>query len=140
MLSEAGRELRAIGPADRRQERVLFLKYQVFAARGKWRLALLVTKHLMKWYPDRPMYWLAGAACARQLGSLDAAEEILETARALHPENGPIWYALAVCASVAGRFEEARQWVAQAIHHEPRLHQRYLDDLALRPLWRESFL
>ena len=137
MLDDAAEELRAIDSTHRKHERVLFLKYQLFAAMGKWKAANLATKSLIKAHPDRPMYWLAGAACARQLGSMDAAEAILESARALHPENGPIWYALAVCATVGGRIEEARRWVSQAIHHEPRLHQRFMDDAAMRPLWNE---
>jgi tetratricopeptide (TPR) repeat protein len=138
MYAEANRELRLIGAAHRRKERVLFLKYQIFAGLGKWKAAELATEHLTRRYPARPMYWLAGAACARQLGSLDEAQAILETARHLHPENGPIWYALAVCASVSGRLEEARLWISRAIEHEPRLHQRFLGDLALKPIWSAS--
>jgi tetratricopeptide (TPR) repeat protein len=139
MYAEAGKELRAIGSSNRKQERVLFLKYQIFAAQGKWRQARLATTYLTHFFPTCPMYWLAGAACARQLGSLEAAEAILETARALHPDNGPIWYALAVCASISGRFEEARQWVSRAIQHEPRLEQRFLGDSTMKPIWNELF-
>jgi predicted Zn-dependent protease len=135
MFDEALKELRAIEAPNRRQEAVLFLKYQIFAARGKWKAAALVTRYLVTEYPTRPLYWLASAACARQLGSLDAAESILTTACDLHPDNGPIWYALATCASLSGRLDDARQWAFRAIQHEPRLQQRFIDDQAMKPIW-----
>lgn len=137
MYTESAEELGKIDSTDARQESVLFLKYQLYSALGKWKQARLATKYLTKLFPSSPIYWLAHAACARQLGSLDAAESILNAARFLHPKDGPIWYALAACASMSGRLEEARQLANRAIQYEPRLQKRILHDPSMRPILDE---
>ena len=137
MYAESAEELGKIDATDSRNENVLFLKYQLYSASGKWKLARLATHRLTKLYPSAPVYWLAHAACARQLGSLDAAESILNAARFLHPKDGPIWYALAACASISGRLNEARELATRAIQFEPRLQKRFLQDPSMRAIQDE---
>jgi tetratricopeptide (TPR) repeat protein len=137
MYAEAAEELAEINSAASMQQSVLFLKYQLHSAMGQWKQARQATKHLTKLYPATPVYWLAHAACARQLGSVDAAESILNAARFLHPKDGPIWYALAACASISGRLEEARKLATRALQFEPRLQKRFLQDPSMRPIHDE---
>lgn len=138
MYAEAAEELGRIDAEDSRQEGVLFLKYQIYSASGNWKKARQATWYLTKHYPASPLYWLAHAACARQLGSLNAAETILNIARVFHPCDGPIWYALAACASMSGRLDEAREWASRAIQYEPRLQKRLLVDPSMRPILNEA--
>ena len=60
---------------------------------------------------------------------------MLLRARELHHDNAMIEFNLACYASAAGRFEEARAPLGNAIDLNAELRRKAIDDDDLRPLW-----
>jgi tetratricopeptide (TPR) repeat protein len=78
--------------------------------------------------------WYFTAYPLADRGDLDGALAVMREALEEHPENGSVFYHLACIESRAGRLDEARQHLDQAIELRPELEQQAADDEDLAPL------
>ena len=67
--------------------------------------------------------------------AIESAEAILLRARELHHDNAMIEFNLACDASVAGRFEEAKERLKRAVELDKQFLKLAIDDEDLPPLW-----
>jgi Flp pilus assembly protein TadD len=108
MIGEAAFELDQIPPDAQSLSEVCALRLQVLIAAGDYERGEWVARNLVFKQPDEAFPWIGWAFCARRAISLEAAEQILEMAHTVHPDNGIIVFNLACYASAAGRIADAR--------------------------------
>jgi len=113
--SEANKELDQIGRRWRQHPEVMELRWYLHAEEQDWDKALPIAQKINKKHPDRLFGWLAHAhSLFKSTGDADAAWELLYPAADTF-EGPQIAYGLACYGSLAGRFKEARAWLARAI-------------------------
>jgi tetratricopeptide (TPR) repeat protein len=112
---EAYRELDHINRQWRKHPEVLELRWYLLAEEEKWEEAFAIAEKINEQYPDRLFGWLAHAhSCLKFTGDAESAWEILLPAHDLF--DGPqIAYGLACYASLAGRLDDAREWLEEAV-------------------------
>lgn len=138
MAEQADEVLNDLGSEDLLRPEVLRLRFEIYAALGKWEAADAVATYLVERHPTDPEHWLAMAAAARHTIGRAEAEAVLRRAVVTHTKHGGIWYALAGCASLAGRIDDALSMLQQALRLDPRLRVKVLEDAAMRPIWQEG--
>ncbi len=112
---DAHDELDQISRGWKEHPEVLELRWYLFAEEENWDAALRIAEKIHKKHPKRLFGWLAHAHCVLKCtGNPDAARKVLYPAAEMF--DGPqVAYGLACYASLAGKFEEGRDWLAQAL-------------------------
>jgi hypothetical protein len=72
-------------------------------------MAAAVATHLVKVEPENCGWWINLVNATRRCEGIESAETMLLRARELHHDNAVIEFNLACYASVACRFEEAKE-------------------------------
>ena len=122
---------RSTRPAGRSLVRVLTSTWRP----KKWEMAAGVASHLVKTEPETSGWSINLAYAKRRCEGIESAEAILLRARELHHDNAMIEFNLACYASVAGRFEEAKERLKRAVELDKQFQKVAIDDEDLRPLW-----
>jgi Flp pilus assembly protein TadD len=135
MFDEAALALEEITPEDKTCREVLSARVAIYMAAQKWDMAAAVANHLVKVEPGNVAWWINLAYTTRRCEGIESAEAILLRARELHHDNAMIEFNLACYASVAGRFEEAKEGLKRAIELDTQFQKLAIDDEDLRPLW-----
>ena len=135
MLDDAAMVLEEIAPEDKTRSEVLGVRVAIYLAAEKWDMAAVVANHLVKVELENSGWWINLAYATRRCESIENAEAILLRARELHHDNAVIEFNLACYASVAGRFEEAKERLKRAIELDRQLQKMAIGDEDLRPLW-----
>ena len=135
MLDDAAMALEEIAPEDKTRSEVLGARVGIYMAAEKWEMAVAVASHLVKTEPETSGWWISLAYASRRCESIETAEAILLRARELHHDNAMIEFNLACYASVAGRFEEAKERLKRAVELDKQFQKLTVDDEDLRPLW-----
>ena len=134
MLDDAAMALEEIAPEDKTRSEVLGARVGIYLAAGKWDMAAAVASHLVKTEPETAGWWINLAYAKRRCESIESAEAILLRARELHHDNAMIEFNLACYASVACRFEEAKERLKRSIELDKQFQKLAIDDEDLRPL------
>ena len=135
MLDDAALALEEIEPEDKTRSEVLGARVGIYLAAKKWDMAAAVASHLVKIEPETSGWWINLAYAKRRCEGIESAEAILLRARELHHDNAMIEFNLACYASVAGRFEEAKERLKRAVELDKQFQKVAIDDEDLRPLW-----
>ena len=135
MLDDAALVLEVIKPEDKTRREVLGARVGIYMAAKKWDRAATVASHLVKTEPENSGWWINLAYAKRRCEGIESAEAILLRARELHHDNAMIEFNLACYASVACRFEEAKERLKRAVELEKQFQKVAIDDEDLRPLW-----
>ncbi len=135
MLNDAALVLEEIAPEDKIRNEVLGARVDIYMAAKKWDMAAAVASHLVKVEPQNATWWISLAYALRRTESVEKAEAILLRAQAIHPKVAMIAFNLACYASVAGRMEEAKERLQNAIELDKDIRGLALDDEDLNPLW-----
>jgi len=90
---------------------------------------------IVKTEPETFGWWINLAYAKRRCEGIESAEAILLRARELHHDNAMIEFNLACYASVACRFEEAKERLKRAVELDKQFQKVAIDDEDLRPLW-----
>ena len=135
MLDDAALVLEEIAPEDKTRNEVLGARVGIYMAAKKWDMAAAVASHLVKVEPENSGWWINLAYAKRRCEGIESAEAILLRARELHHDNAMIEFNLACYASVAGRFEEAKERLKRAVERDKQFQKLAIDDQDLRPLW-----
>ena len=135
MLDDAALALEEIEPGDKIRSGVLGVRVAIYLAAEKWDMAVAVANHLVKVEPENSGWWINLAYAKRRCEGIESAEAILLRARELHHDNAMIEFNLACYASVAGRFEVAKERLKRAIELDKQFQKVAIDDEDLRPLW-----
>jgi lipopolysaccharide biosynthesis regulator YciM len=135
MFDDAALVLEEIEPEDKTRSEVLGARVGIYLAAKKWDMAAAVASHLVKTEPETSGWWINLAYAKRRCEGIESAEAILLRARQLHRDNAMIEFNLACYASVACRFEEAKQRLKRAVELDKQFQQLAIDDEDLRPLW-----
>ena len=98
-------------------------------------MATAVASHLVKVEPENEAWWINLAYSVRRSAGIEQAEAILLRAQAIHPKVAMIAFNLACYASVAGRFEEAKERLKRVVGLNRQLQKLAINDGDLRPLW-----
>jgi predicted Zn-dependent protease len=133
--SDACEELNKLSPEDRQRAEVLRMRFHISSSIGDWQLAKAVATRLVDAYPDNPKHWLSLAAAANHTVGKTEAEEVLQQATTAHSKDAGILYALAGCASIAGRIDAAYTFLEEALRIEPSFRQQAITDPAMKPVW-----
>jgi glyoxylase I family protein len=120
---------------DKTRSEVLGARVASYLAAKKWEMAATVASHLVKTEPETFGWWINLAYAKRRCEGIESAEAILLRARQLHHDNAMIEFNLACYASLACRFEEARERLKRAVELDKQLQKLAIDDEDLRPLW-----
>jgi lipopolysaccharide biosynthesis regulator YciM len=135
MFDDAALVLEEIEPEDKTRSEVLGARVGIYLAAKKWDMAAAVASHLVKTEPETSGWWINLAYAKRRCEGIESAEAILLRARQLHRDNAMIEFNLACYASVACRFEKAKQRLKRAVELDKQFQQLAIDDEDLRPLW-----
>jgi Flp pilus assembly protein TadD len=135
MLDDAALALEEIAPEEKTRSEVLGVRVAIYLAAEKWDMAAAVANHLVKVEPETSGWWINLAYAKRRCEGIESAEAILLRARELHHDNAMIEFNLACYASVAGRFEEAKERLKRAVELDKQFQKVAIDDEDLRPLW-----
>ncbi|MEI6072942.1 MAG: hypothetical protein WCS31_14205 [Verrucomicrobiae bacterium] len=136
MFVEAANELECIAPEERVHPAVLAYRYAIYSEMGKWIMAEVVTRQMVKISPEDPVWWVNWAYATRRCQNIEAARQILLDAEKLHP-HAAIQFNLACYVCQIGEMEEAKSRVAAAISLDEKFRLMALDDPDLEPLWDE---
>jgi Flp pilus assembly protein TadD len=134
MLDDAALALEEIAPEDKTRREVLGARVGIYMAAKKWDMAAAVANHLVKVDPEDSGWWINVAYAKRRCEGIESAETILLQARKLHHNNAMIEFNLACYASVACRFEEAKERLKRAVEPDKQFQKVAIDDEDLRPL------
>ena len=115
MLDDAALALEEIEPEEKTRDDVLGARVNLYIAAKKWDMAAAVASHLVKVQPEKAGWWINLAYATRRCEGIESAEAILLRARELHHDNAVIEFNLACYASVACRFEEAKERLKRAV-------------------------
>jgi tetratricopeptide (TPR) repeat protein len=112
--NEAHQELSHISRRWRQHPEILEMRWYLLAEEGSWEAALPIARRINEQYPERLFGWLAHAhSLLKSFGDAEGAWNVLLPAADLFA--GPqVPYGLACYASLAGRFDEAREWLETA--------------------------
>jgi Flp pilus assembly protein TadD len=135
MFAEAEKSLEEISPEDQSQSEVLGVRLNLYMAAKKWQLAASIARRLLETEKENVAVWVNLAYSVRRSESLEEAEAILLRGRAVHPKDALIIYNLACYASAAGRTEEAKERLHEALELDKGLRALAREDPDLRPLW-----
>jgi tetratricopeptide (TPR) repeat protein len=133
--TEAYEELDKLAPEDRQRAEVLRMRFNIHASVGNWDLAKAVATRLVDAYPDDAKHWLSLAAAANHITGKAEAEAVLRRATLAHSKDAGILYALAGCASIAGRIDAAYTLLEEALRIEPSFRLQAISDPAMKPVW-----
>jgi Flp pilus assembly protein TadD len=134
MVEDAAAELDQIPTRFQSDVEVSSLRLQILIALGNYERGEWVARSLVFKQPEKAFPWLGWAFCARRAISLEAAEQILEMAHTVHPQNGIIVFNLACYASAAGRISDARILFRQATQLESAAREWIRTDADLQGL------
>jgi tetratricopeptide (TPR) repeat protein len=138
---EAKVELGRIQPRLALNPDVLEVWWAVHASVKDWSNALEAAEKLVFQDAKRPSGWLHRAYALRRApqGGLQAAREALRPALDLFPENATVPYNLSCYACQLGDFDQAREWLRQALAVGDRRQMlaMAMADADLEPLWKE---
>jgi Flp pilus assembly protein TadD len=135
MFDDAAIVLEEIAPEDKTRTEVLSIRVAIYTAAKKWEIAAAVASHLVKVEPENSGWWINLAYATRRCEGIEKTEAILLRARELHHDNAIIEFNLACYASVACRFEEAKERLKRAVELDKQFQKLAIDDEDLRPLW-----
>jgi Tfp pilus assembly protein PilF len=135
ILEEANDEIEKLPPEERTSSGVLRLRAAICSETKSWHLLREVATFLVDSLPGDPQHWIWLAHATRRTTSIPDAEAILLRAMELHPKGGMIHFNLACHAAHAGRIEEAKERLREAIRLAPETRLLALDDPDLEPLW-----
>ena len=135
MFDDAAMVLEEIAPEDKTRNEVVGARVNLYMAAKKWDMAAAVASHLVKVEPENEAWWINLAYSVRRSEGIEQAEAILLRAQAIHPKVAMIAFNLACYAGVAGRFEDAKERLRNAIDLDKDVRKLALDDEDLRPLW-----
>jgi Flp pilus assembly protein TadD len=138
MIEDAAEELDQIPTRYQSNVDVSSLRLQILITLGNYERGEWVARSLVFKQPEKAFPWLGWAFCARRAISLEAAEQILEMAHTVHPENGIIVFNLACYASAAGRTADARLLFRRATELESAAREWIALDEDLRSLPEEE--
>jgi len=138
MVEDAAQELDQISTRFQANVEVSSLRLQILIAAGNYERGEWVARGLVFKQPEKAFPWLGWAFCARRAISLEAAEQILEMAHTVHPQNGIIVFNMACYASAAGRIADARQLFHRATELESAAKDWIRNDDDLRTLQDEE--
>jgi Flp pilus assembly protein TadD len=138
MIEEASEELDRIPTRFQSNVDISSLRLQLLIATGNYERGEWVARGLVFKQPEKAFPWLGWAFCARRAISLEAAEQILEMAHTVHPENGIIVFNMACYASAAGRLSDARNLFNRATELESAAKEWILQDENLRTIRNED--
>lgn len=102
-----------------------------------WQSAREVAVRFHARSPEDPASWIQLAYTTRRAQSMEAARQILETARPRFPGVSVIPYNLACYACQSGRLEEARKLLSEAAQMDEKALRLAAEDDDLRALWPE---
>ena len=134
-FSEALRALEGIPERYQVNPDILEFRCHLYMSAQQWGLAADLAQRLAETTPGEPGHWVSWAFAVRRLHSIDAAEKILQAARALHPECAIIHFNLACYAAQTGRLPQAAAHLQAAIRLEPAMAKQAGEDTDLLPLF-----
>lgn len=116
---------------------ILEFRCHLYLGAQQWDLAAALAQRLAETTPAEPGHWISWAFATRRLQSIEAAEKILQTARAVHPECATIHFNLACYAAQTGRLPEAAAHLQTALRLEPAMTKQAGEDPDLLPLFQD---
>lgn len=136
---EARKELEQISPEHRGHPAVLEVQWQLAAREKLWQTGLDIASALIQTAPDSPHGWVHRSYCLHELKRTAEARDNLLRVVDKFPEDAIMRYNMACYECQLGRLPEARQWLRKAftLADVGRIRAMALDDLDLKPLWKE---
>jgi predicted Zn-dependent protease len=135
-FAAARRSLAKIPAGFRRRPEVLGLRAQIHLAAQEWAKAAPLLRRVVKLAPGNPENWVSLAYAVRRAESIEAAEAILQHARACFPEVAVIWFNLACYAAQQGRWVDVDRLLPEAVRLEPAFADAAKIDPDLAPYWQ----
>lgn len=134
---EANEELDQIAPRMRAHPDVLCVRYEVYAAAGKWEMAAEIARAISELVPHDPFGWVHFAYSLHVLKRTKEAWNVLLPVADKFPGIPTIPYNLACYACQLGNLKDASEWLKKAIETGSKrdIKLMALDDPDLRPLW-----
>ena len=137
--TEARQELEQVSSEQRGHPAVLEVQWQLSAREKQWEACLDIAAALVQTAPDLALGWVHRSYCLHELKRTAEARDNLLRVVDKFPEDATMRYNLACYECQLGRLDEARQWLrkAFALANARRIRSMALDDLDLKPLWKE---
>ena len=139
--AEAKAELALISPARQNHPDVLEVRWEVHSREKNWDPALETARALVREAPERAASWIFQAYALRRVreGGLQQAWDALRPAYDRFPRQPIIPFNLACYSCQLGRLDEARSWLARAVHIAGKedIRQMALAEPDLEALWEE---
>jgi tetratricopeptide (TPR) repeat protein len=136
---EALAEFERISPEHRNHPDVLETEWVIRSERKEWARGLEITRKLMEISPNNPSSWIHYSFSLHELKQTKAARAQLIPALEKFPDVATIPYNLACYACQLGDYDEARQWLDQAVRIKGKkeIKQMALKDADLAPMREE---
>ena len=136
---EANDELEFIQAENRAHPAVLNLRFQIYAAAGKWETCVEIADALVQKAPDFPSCWILRSSALHALGRTQEASELLVPVAGRFPDEWLIRYHLARYAVELGNRKAARKWLEAAfeVGDPKQVKLLALEDPVFDRLWVE---
>jgi tetratricopeptide (TPR) repeat protein len=136
---EALAEFERISPDYRNHPDVLGTEWVLRSERKEWARGLEITTQLMEISPNDPSSWIHYSYSLHELKQTREARAKLLPALEKFPDVATIPYNLACYACQLGNFDEARQWLDQAVRIKGKkaIKAMALKDADLAPMREE---
>jgi predicted Zn-dependent protease len=139
MPAEARQELEPLAWEHRTHPAVLEVRWQIAAREKQWETCLELASALIQAVPELPLGWIHRSYSLHELKQTAEARDNLLRVVDNFPGEAIVRYNLACYECQLGRSEQARQWLQKAfsLGHAGKMKAMALDDLDLKPLWKE---
>jgi tetratricopeptide (TPR) repeat protein len=135
MFHEANEELEKIDPFLRAAPEVLALRIEIYRGLQKWELMAELAKRLAEFQPNDVQWTVLFAYATRRAESIEAAKEILLSAKTKFPKEAVILYNLACYECQLGNLQSAQNYLQKVFNIDSNWRIAALDDKDLEPLW-----
>ena len=137
--AEAKIELEKVSAPFHGHAEVLKVQWGICAAEKQWEAALEAAARLVELEPDDPLGWVHRSYSLHELKRTQQARDNLLLVVDKFPISATMRYNLACYECQLGNLPEARKWLAKAFRmgNRDQMKLATLDDLDLKPLWRE---
>ena len=134
---EATEELESIRTELRDHPFVLEVRYKIYEAAGRWKMALAAAERLRELLPDNPLSHVHLAFALHELKRTQEAYNALRPVLDQFPDAWLMRYNLACYACQLCEWQEAMQWLKKAIKlaGNKEICALALEDTDLKPLW-----
>jgi len=138
-VASASEELDQIAPELQAHPVVLMARCQCFMAAKQWDSVIQTAGSLVRDFPTLHEAWINRSYALHELKRTGEAFETLLPAAAMFPKIWVVPYNLACYCAQTDRLQEAKKWLNRAmiLACEKDIRAQALEDLDLKPLWKE---